>query len=256
MIDLKARLDALAASPRLRTQMIGHELTGGGRLPLAALTYGDPELPSIVVAAGIHGDEPEGTEAALRLLEQIVQGEEPLARFRLIVLPCVNPSGLALGTRANALGQDLNRQFHADNTPANAAVRHFLQPQRMIALADLHTDRSAQGFYLFELLHQAVSLASGLLSAVTASGETLEPAPFYAGLVGSQGLMAPTEAQLAGFIRAAPGASLAQWGWQSGVPRSYVFETPGTTDGKRGVAMHLAALEALFQALEDEAKAA
>ena len=66
-----------------------------------------------------------GVEAALLLLESLAGGAAPLAHHRLLILPCVNPSGLADGTRANRIGQDINRQFHADRTQESAAVRGF-----------------------------------------------------------------------------------------------------------------------------------
>lgn len=257
MFPLKARLDLLSDSPQLRTVTFGYADDDQTR-PLRAFACGDAAQPRVYVAAGVHGDEPEGVEAALRLLESLADASiPPLTRHPLVVLPCLNPSGLAQGTRANALDQDINRQFHADTLSAPSAVRRFVQPAQSAALIDLHSDSAAQGFYLFELLQDNVtSLAAPIHARLTQQGHTLEAAPFYAGCLGAPGLIAPTPTEMEDFIRLAPGASLAQWGWQSGIPRSYVFEAPQAAGFEAGVAMHLTALSALFAALENETRGA
>ena len=71
-------------------------------------------LPSdetkLLIFAGIHGEEPETTvllSKALRCLEQ------PLKHCAVVLAS--NPDGLVRGTRANANGVDLNRNFPAQN---------------------------------------------------------------------------------------------------------------------------------------------
>ncbi|MDQ2688632.1 MAG: succinylglutamate desuccinylase/aspartoacylase family protein, partial [Armatimonadota bacterium] len=139
MFPLDARLDYLADSPHLRTITLGHA-DGDKTLPLRAFAWGDSALPHVYVTAGVHGDEPEGVEAALGLLESLADASlSPLKRHHLVILPCLNPSGLAQGTRTNALGQDINRQFHTDTLPVPAAVRRFVQPAQSAVLIDLHS---------------------------------------------------------------------------------------------------------------------
>lgn len=248
---LENRLVHLAQSPCLSAQIFAAVAYGDARFPLRAFAWGDAALPAVFILAGVHGDEPDGVEAALRLLESLADGAAPLTRHRLLVLPCLNPSGLADGTRANRIGQDINRQFHADRTQESAAVRGFLDPHAAIMLMDLHGDRQAQGFYLFELRGKRVPpLGDAVVASLTAQGVPLEEAPFFAGCTGSRGLFAPTTADLEEFHRRAPGLSLAEWGWANGIPRTYALEAPvGDGDGL-GAGMHLTALFALFAALE------
>ncbi|MBW3671878.1 MAG: murein tripeptide amidase MpaA [Acidobacteria bacterium] len=68
---------------------------------------GDPE---ILVMASIHGDEPETTVVASEALRCIPQGDLAAA-----VILCANPDGMVRGTRANAIGVDLNRNFPTSN---------------------------------------------------------------------------------------------------------------------------------------------
>jgi len=248
---LENRLVSLAQSPRLRAQTFATVAYGDARFPLRSFAWGDDALPAVYVLAGVHGDEPGGVEAALRLLESLADGAAPLTGYSLLILPCVNPSGLADGTRANRIGQDINRQFHADRTQESAAVRRSLDPRQAAALVDLHCDRQTEGFYFFELRQEGVrSLADPIRDALTALEYSLEESPFYAGYVGWRGLFAPTAADLGDFHRRAPGLSLAEWGWTAGMPRTYSFEAPTGRGEEGSAAMHLTALFALFAALE------
>jgi protein MpaA len=60
------------------------------------------------VFAGIHGEEPETTYALSRALRQLTVPSEHAA-----VVLAANPDGLVRGTRGNARGVDLNRNFPA-----------------------------------------------------------------------------------------------------------------------------------------------
>lgn len=249
---LEARLARLTLSPRLRAHAYGEIRSGADVFPLRAFSWGAEGLPAVMVFGGVHGDEPCGVEACARLLERLAEGYAPLTGHQFLIFPCVNPSGLADGTRSNRAGQDVNRQFHADATAETTAVRRFLRPMPPDVVIDLHTDAQAQGFYLFELKRGGVgALAVPVLEALTAAGVALEDAPYYAGHVGECGLLAPTAAVLEEFHRRAPGLALTDWAWSLGVHRSYCFEVAFSGDVGRGAATHLTALTALFAALED-----
>lgn len=93
-----------------------------GHIQHKATTYGqsvqgaalEVYLPSkqaeLLIFAGIHGEEPETTvllSKALRCLDV------PLTHCAVVL--AANPDGLVRGTRANANGVDLNRNFPAQN---------------------------------------------------------------------------------------------------------------------------------------------
>jgi murein peptide amidase A len=76
--------------------------------------FGDgPQV--ILVLAAIHGTEAAGTPLVERLAEYLLQNPELLSGKRVLLIPVANPDGLALGTRGNARGVDLNRNFEAGN---------------------------------------------------------------------------------------------------------------------------------------------
>jgi protein MpaA len=81
-------------------------LSVDGRLLRAArVKAGDAPL---FVFGAIHGDEPGSAELCERLLLRQIAAP-------LVVAPMVNPDGLARGTKDNARGVDLNRNFAARN---------------------------------------------------------------------------------------------------------------------------------------------
>jgi len=72
----------------------------------------------VYVIGGIHGDEPEGLEAAeavVALLGERVRRGEVYARF----VRDMNPDGSRAGTRVNSRGVDLNRNWPASNYSAS-----------------------------------------------------------------------------------------------------------------------------------------
>ena len=64
----------------------------------------------LLVMAGIHGEEPETTFLLSRVLRAF---DEPFESIAFIL--CANPDGVSLGTRGNANGVDLNRNFKTQN---------------------------------------------------------------------------------------------------------------------------------------------
>jgi murein peptide amidase A len=74
--------------------------------PIVAYERGDRTAPATLVVGVIHGSEPAGL-AVIRDLRTM-----PLpAGVHLWLVPTINPDGLAAGTRQNAHGGDLNRNW-------------------------------------------------------------------------------------------------------------------------------------------------
>jgi murein peptide amidase A len=85
---------------------VGHSVRGRA---IVAYERGDPSAPVTLVVGVIHGSEPAGL-AVIRRLRTM-----PLpAHVHLWLVPTVNPDGLAAGTRQNAHGVDLNRNWPVD----------------------------------------------------------------------------------------------------------------------------------------------
>ncbi len=80
-------------------------------LPLACIANG--RGPTVLVTGGVHGDEPEGQIAALKLSRD-TQPEQ--VRGRLIILPCLSPEASQAYTRLWPSGANLNRSFPGSAT--------------------------------------------------------------------------------------------------------------------------------------------
>ena len=64
----------------------------------------------LLVIAGIHGEEPETTFLLSRAIRAFDDNFDSVA-----FILCANPDGMTLGTRGNANGVDLNRNFNTQN---------------------------------------------------------------------------------------------------------------------------------------------
>ena len=70
----------------------------------------DSERAELVILAAIHGDEAETTVVVSEAMRCLPRGS-----LQAAVILCGNPDGLLRGTRGNARGVDLNRNFPASN---------------------------------------------------------------------------------------------------------------------------------------------
>lgn len=252
--SLETRLAALTQSSVFSARIFADVIYSDIHFPLWVFEWGDNSLPAMIIQAGVHGDESGGIEAALRLLETLAEGTSPLRKHRLIVIPCANPSGFADKTRVNRAGQDINRQFHAQMTQESSAIRRLLVLQSAAVVVELHTDSHTPGFYLFELRKEGQSsLGQVILETLTRRGYPVEEEPFFGGYTGERGLFAPNAEELMEFQGRVPGRTLVEWVMAQGIPRAYSLEAPTLETFERSAAMHVTALFALFEALEEQA---
>jgi protein MpaA len=184
---LAAGFGAAAHAAGFRVEKFG-ETPSGPLLALTKRTAGP--RPRIYLSAGIHGDEPAPPLALLKLLERGFFD----ARAIWFICPLLNPVGLARGTRENANGIDLNRDYR---NPASAEIRAHVawlqrQPRFDLALV-VHEDWEAKGFYLYELNRtQQPSLAEPILEAVRATcpielAEQIDGFPASGGIIRPEG---------------------------------------------------------------------
>ena len=154
------------------------------RQPLSTL---NPQRSTkIYLSTGIHGDEPAGPLAALRLLQE---NRWP-ANAELWFCPCLNPMGFVLNRRENADGKDLNRDYrHLETTEVRAHIAWLeRQPQFDLCLC-LHEDWESQGFYVYELNPEnRPSLAETMIARIAEvcpidPSEIIEDRPAKGGII-------------------------------------------------------------------------
>lgn len=98
----------------------------------------DGGAPAIVVIGGIHGDEPSSADLVARLRDRVARQPQAAGGRRVVFVPGANPDGLRRGTRENANGRDLNRNFPAPNfAPGRRSGRSATSEPETRALLDL-----------------------------------------------------------------------------------------------------------------------
>lgn len=107
--------------------------------PAVEKTYKTP----VFFNNNIHGNEWEGTDAALKLIERLATARDEdttdlLAHNRLYFNITANPDGRIAGTRANGGGFDLNRDLVTASQPEARAIRQIEIDKQPAVMLDLH----------------------------------------------------------------------------------------------------------------------
>jgi protein MpaA len=101
--------------PRRDRGVIRHRSTTyGSSVDGLPLTLYAPERAEVLILAAIHGDESETTVVVSEALRCLPEGD-----LKAAVILCGNPDGMLRGTRGNARGVDLNRNFPTSNWSAD-----------------------------------------------------------------------------------------------------------------------------------------
>jgi len=121
-----------------KTIIVGHTV---GQTPITASIFGSGKK-HVIVLGGIHGDEPSSAWLANAYAASLLRQRIP-ANITLVIISRVNADGLSIGTRANGVGVDLNRNFPAKTWRAEArGARYFpgkkpLSEPETLALVEL-----------------------------------------------------------------------------------------------------------------------
>ncbi len=133
-----------------RPAVIGKKVIGqsvDGR-DIVAWHLGEKGGPKVLLVATMHGNE-----GAPRQILQALRDGRTVGGINLWVVPTYNPDGLAAGTRKNAHGVDLNRNFpfhwadldgnyesgpHAGSEPETRAMMGFLRSFRPGSIVSFH----------------------------------------------------------------------------------------------------------------------
>lgn len=114
-----------------------------GWIPVPITTIRNGDGPTLVISAGVHGDEYEGQIAVANLARMV---DAPDIRGRLILLPMVNLPAAAEGCRVSPIDDgNLNRLYPGDpkGTPSET-IAHFHE-EVILPLADYAVDLHSGG---------------------------------------------------------------------------------------------------------------
>lgn len=118
-----------------------------GWIPVPVVVINNGEGPTILLTAGIHGDEYEGQIALGKLAREL---EPDAIRGRVIILPMVSQPAAQAGTRTSPIdGGNLNRAFpgQADGNPTQV-LAHYIE-EILLPMCDYLVDLHSGGTSLF-----------------------------------------------------------------------------------------------------------
>lgn len=193
--ELVKRLEDVAENPHVRMEPLGEILCAGRWYRMFQMHMGEAGLDKlgVTISAGIHGDEPAGVEAAIRFMQENAENQDLLSRFYFTIFPCDNPSGWEMGTRENAEGVDLNREFSARHpAPEVALLMKALEGRCFDLVIEMHEDIDASGFYLYELAENPKEMVGeAIVKAVADMGYPVNLESCIEGLPAEGGLIRP-----------------------------------------------------------------
>ena len=183
--ELASRSSSLLTRP-LRggwnAEALGHGANGGHQLRDAAFVLprylfvgpkGGDDPIRLGLFAAIHGDEPEGAHALVRLLQTLEAAPDLARGYMLFIYPVCNPGGYEDNTRHSRRGRDLNREFWNNSREEEVVL---LQSEICLhafhGLIALHSDSSSDGMYGFV---RGASLSRHLLEPALRSAEEVLP---------------------------------------------------------------------------------
>jgi WD40 repeat protein/predicted deacylase len=128
----------LPAGTPTATKTTGPDTTGGGAVPEEAIIVGSSvnglsikgvrlgNGPRVVVIVGaIHGTEANSADVVNKLIPRFKElGKDFPPGVSLYLIPVLNPDGFAAGTRRNANGVDLNRNWDTPNWVADTSDKN------------------------------------------------------------------------------------------------------------------------------------
>jgi hypothetical protein len=108
--------------------------------------HGDNVKVPILIQGGIHGNEYEGVDAVIDVIEKFAttpDGDEPvvdeiLSHAILVFNVIQNPDGRVAGTRANGNGFDLNRDYLTQSQPETRSSVSLMKEWLAPEMLDLH----------------------------------------------------------------------------------------------------------------------
>lgn len=156
LAKLLAPLDELTRKSSSLLDLNDPKLTGQPALSSLLPRYlhlgpqgGDAPI-RIGIFAGIHGDEPAGSYAVVKLLHLLEQNPQLAQGYALMVYPVCNPHGFVHDIRASRNGKDLNREFWQGSAePEVSFLENELCTRQFHGLISLHSDDTSHGLYGF-----------------------------------------------------------------------------------------------------------
>lgn len=144
-----AIIASVESSPRVEVDVIGQSVQGR---PIRLLRCGTPPRPvdiraGVLVLGANHASELAGREAILQWAVDLTETEDDdilslMDQWPILLIPTMNPDGVANGTRFNAANVNLNVDTVSTTQPETRAVATVMGQSRPLAVIDTHDSLS------------------------------------------------------------------------------------------------------------------
>jgi protein MpaA len=146
-------------APKPKPAIATHILGKSRQERTISLTVFGKTGPTLLVFAGIHGNEPQSVAVAKKFIAELRSKPSLFAKCRVGVIPCASPDGLAANSRYNNAGVDVNRNFparsfvpsrrygsKAASEPETRCILSAMAYLKPVAVVSIHTcDRRRRG---------------------------------------------------------------------------------------------------------------
>lgn len=247
--DLDAYVAALEAFEGERFAVLREaELAYGGRLqPMLTVRSRAPARATLLVIAGIHGNE----RAGLLAVPEILRRFEPTRGVRLVVVAPANPIGAQRLSRYNARGYDINRDFKRFETEEARVLRAVYERERPDFVISLH-EGPHDATFMFTNHHVPRSVVDRTLAALAAAGTRLATRDYFGLPLRPPGLSAWTRLTRAvhALWALAPGLMpTIQYSSARAIPEIVLESSWREADGAARIRPHVELVDAVSRAL-------
>ena len=212
---IETRLQAADdASAHLMLSEIGRTNTPDPKLPVWRMVYRPfrPELKSVLLLAGVHGNETAGVECALQVADSLASARPDSAPYDMDIIPLLNPWGYVHDLAWAPGGVDIGTDFTSFDSHEARLMRRFLREKRYDLVVDLREDADAPGFSIWQYGLSDDSIARLVVERVRTAGYPIEDHAGFGPLRAKQGVVAAPmwgltllrisrEMTLAGYVR-------------------------------------------------------
>ena len=142
------RLDALRQRSEVQVELLGH--AHGHPIERVRLPSLGPKKLSVIITAGVHGNEPCGPGAAMLLIDQLLTDPQLRKGVEFTIIPMANPRAYDANMRRTPENVDMNRVFlNDDNLPEEVKViKDSIDPGSYDLALDLHSGKASRnGFW-------------------------------------------------------------------------------------------------------------
>lgn len=142
-------------------QYDGHEL-----LRIDIPGWGNGPKKRVIITAGVHGNESAGVGSVINLFERIIHDPTIRNNYEFVVIPMMNPGGLAQNTRRIRNGMDLNRTFPGGKSQSQQLtelIRKEFKGEKFDLGLDLHEAPLRDKFFIIKNMEDDQSLTSSVV---------------------------------------------------------------------------------------------